>query len=181
MTERGDEQLMTAYGRGDFAAFEELYQRHREPLYRYILRLVGEDAAANDLFQQTWEKVIKAASGYRASTPFKAWLFVIARNGAMDQFRAQARRQETATSRDHATETAGPEDHAATVQQAANLADAISQLPPDQRDTLLLRLSAGLKLESIGQVTGVSTEAAKSRLRYAVRKLKQSLGEPDEH
>jgi RNA polymerase sigma-70 factor (ECF subfamily) len=181
VTGRADEQLMRAYAAGDYGAFETLYDRYRGPLYRYVLHLLNDEPAANDVFQQTWEKVIRGAAGYRESTPFKAWVYVIARNNAMDHFRRVGRRREdelVETPADHAT---GPEQQADNAGRARNLAEAISQLPAEQADTLMLRLAAGMDLAAIARLTGVSHEAAKSRLRYAVSKLRQSLGDDDEH
>ena len=83
----GDEQLMKSYAGGSMEAFEHLYERHRGPLYRYILRLTGDPATANDLYQGSWEKIIKARGRYKASAPFKAWMYRIAHNHVMDHFR----------------------------------------------------------------------------------------------
>lgn len=181
VSERQDEQLMKAYARGDFAAFETLYARHRGPLYRYVLHLLGDEPTANDLFQQTWEKVIRAASGYRETTPFRAWLYVIARNSVMDHFRRAGRIREDDWIDSLASADPGPETQAEHAARARDLDEAIKRLPAEQADALMLRLAAGLDLAAIARVTGVSPETAKSRLRYAVGKLKQSLGDDDEH
>ena len=174
MREREDEFLMEAYARGDVLAFERLYRRHRGPLYRYIIRLVGDEATANDLYQGCWEKIIRARERYRPSAPFKAWMYRIAHNHVMDHFRRN-RPSEPAAEDRLRDPGPGPEEKLAKMQQDQSLAEAVSRLPGEQREALLLRLEAGLGLSDIAEVTGVNPETAKSRLRYAVRKLKASM------
>ena len=108
MRERSDEELMNAYAKGDAAAFDALYQRHRAPLYRYILRQVRDPATANDLYQGSWEKVIRASARYRADAPFKAWLYRIAHNHLVDHFRRERPSVELVVEA-HASDNPGPE------------------------------------------------------------------------
>ena len=156
-------------------AFEVLYERHRGPLYRYILRLVGNPATANDLYQGSWEKIIKARGRYKDSAPFKAWMYRIAHNHVMDHFRREQPIAETQTE-NMADGQAGPDEQIATEYRKKNLVAAIENLPAEQKDTLMLKLEAGLDLQTIADVTGVNRETAKSRLRYAVKKLKIVMG-----
>lgn len=174
MQERGDEALMKAYANGDMEAFRVLYDRHRGPLYRYILRQAGDPATANDLYQGSWEKIIRARNSYRATAPFRAWLFRIAHNHVMDYFRRSRPVSELQTE-SVATDNPGPEQSLQNENRECDLREAIEQLPPEQKDTLLLKLEAGLDLHAIAELTGVSSETAKSRLRYAVAKLKRTL------
>jgi RNA polymerase sigma-70 factor (ECF subfamily) len=176
MRERSDEKLMKAWAGGDIAAFEQLYERHRAPLYRYLLRLAGDAATANDLYQGSWEKVIRSRRRYRASTPFRPWLYRIAHNHAVDHFRRLRPTAEVPVEslRD---EREGPDHEIATDDERRRLAAAIQGLPPEQKDVVLLKLEAGLDLESIASVTGVKRETAKSRLRYALKKLQSCLQE----
>lgn len=175
MLEIADEALMQAYVDGDPAAFERLYARHRGPLYRFILRQVGDPAAANDLYQGCWEKVVRARASYTARAPFKAWLFRIARNHVVDHFR---RSRPTGTLMEEVIETdnPGPEQVLIGEQAASRLLAAVNALPAEQREVLLLRLEAGLDIATIAGITDTAHETAKSRLRYAIAKLKQSLG-----
>lgn len=174
MRERSDEALMESYAGDDMAAFEALYARHRGPLYRYLLRQVGDAATANDLYQGTWEKIVKARGRYRASAPFRAWMYRIAHNHLMDHFRRQRPADDRPVDSIEAS-TAGPEERAAGEARVTDLAAAIAQLPAEQKDTLVLKLESGLDLDTIAEVTGVNRETAKSRLRYAVRKLKNAV------
>jgi RNA polymerase sigma factor (sigma-70 family) len=176
MRERSDEELMKAFAAGNMEAFEHLYDRHRGPLYRYILRLAGEAATANDLYQGSWEKIIKARGNYKATAPFRAWMYRIAHNHVMDFFR---RRRPVSDLPPEVTEAnePGPDKLLQDEYRKRELREAIEQLPDEQKDVLLLKLEAGLDLQTIADVTGVNRETAKSRLRYAVGKLKHTLRE----
>jgi RNA polymerase sigma-70 factor (ECF subfamily) len=175
MSEATDEDLMLAYGRGDARAFEELYGRYRGPLYRYFLRQVREAALANDLYQGCWEKVIAARRKYSDRAPFKAWLFRIAHNHLVDHFRAT--RPTTELSDDTPGDDEDPGDSLDEAQRQAQFRQALEALPREQREALVLRLETGLGVDEIGRITGVGAETAKSRLRYAIAKLKQVMQE----
>jgi RNA polymerase sigma-70 factor (ECF subfamily) len=176
MRDRSDEQLMKSYAGGNMEAFEMLYERHRAPLYRYLLRLANEPATANDLYQGTWEKVIRARRSWKPSAPFRAWLYRIAHNHAMDHFR-RTRPVTDQVSEDLASPQEEPAEKLANDTMQQDLERAIGGLPPEQRDTLLLRLESGLDVRTIAEITGVNPETAKSRLRYAVKHLKHLLGD----
>jgi RNA polymerase sigma factor (sigma-70 family) len=176
MRERGDEALMKAYADGDMEAFEHLYSRHRGPLYRYILRQVQDAATANDLYQGSWEKIIKARAGYKATAPFRAWMYRIAHNHVMDHFRRSRPVSELPPDEMEA-DLPGPGQQLLDEQRMSGLHEAVRDLPAEQKDVLLLKLEAGLDLQTIADVTGVNRETAKSRLRYAVGKLRKTLGE----
>jgi RNA polymerase sigma-70 factor (ECF subfamily) len=174
MRERSDEQLMKSYAGGSMEAFEHLYERHRGPLYRYILRLAGDPATANDLYQGSWEKIIRARGRYKASAPFKAWMYRIAHNHVMDHFRRQHPAGVVAPD-EVSSNQAQPDEQTALENRHDDLLTAINSLPEEQKDTLVLKMESGLDLQTIAEVTGVNPETAKSRLRYAVKKLKQML------
>jgi RNA polymerase sigma-70 factor (ECF subfamily) len=176
MRERSDEALMKAYTQGSMEAFELLYSRHRGPFYRYVLRLAGDPATANDLYQGSWEKIIKARGTYNSAVPFRPWIYRIAHNHVMDHFRRVNPRSDPLP--EHLESgNFGPEEQLQHEDKAAALRAAVSRLPTEQRETLLLKLEAGLDLQDIADVTGVNRETAKSRLRYAVGKLKSELRE----
>jgi RNA polymerase sigma factor (sigma-70 family) len=174
MRNASDEDLMRAYGGGDVAAFEQLYQRYRGPLYRYFNRQVSEPATANDLYQGCWEKVIKARRSYRVRSPFRAWLFRIAHNHLVDHYRAGRPTMELPDD-NPGPEGEQPPNRLDQAQRGQRFRTALEGLPPEQRDVLLLRLESGFSVEEIADITGVGAETAKSRLRYATRKLKQVL------
>jgi RNA polymerase sigma factor (sigma-70 family) len=174
--EISDEKLMQLYANGDAKAFDQLYARHRAPLYRYFIRQVGNPTTANDLYQGAWEKIIKARGNYRSNAPFKVWMYRIAHNHLIDYFRRMrpADSLEPDTLSDSQPD---PSQGAIESQQNELLGAGIKALPVEQRNTLLLQLETGLKIEEISRVTGVGRETVKSRLRYAVNYLKRSLVE----
>jgi len=176
MRETTDEQLMQQYAQGDAAAFDQLYTRHRAALYRYFKRQINDEATVNDLYQGTWEKMIKARNKYRSTSSFTAWMYRIAHNHLVDHYRRIRPIDPTET--DALTDDRPEPSHRIIIsEQNERLRAEIISLPMDQKTTLLLKLETGLKLEEIATVTGVSRETVKSRLRYAVNKLKRSLQE----
>jgi RNA polymerase sigma-70 factor (ECF subfamily) len=174
MRDLKDEQLMQDYASGSMQAFEELYTRYRLPLYRYFRRHAPDEATANDLYQGCWEKVIAARRRYRPAAPFRAWLFRIAHNHAMDFHRA--RKPGASDPLEGVPDgKPGPEELLDGAAQGQRLLAALAALPPEQKDAILLRFESGLGLEDIGKLTGVARETVKSRLRYATQKMKQAL------
>lgn len=178
MPERSDEALMKAWAEGSMAAFEQLYARHRKPLYRYILRQCGNDAEANDLYQGCWEKIIRARRQYRPAAPFTAWMYRIARNHVIDHFRRSRPAGELQEERLSSNDPE-PAERLEGEQRSERLRQAIAGLPDEQKDALLLRMDAGLDVQTIADVSGCNRETAKSRLRYAMRKLRAALEETD--
>ncbi len=176
MQEMSDEKLMHRYAKGDANAFDQLYARHRAPLYRYFIRQVNNPATANDLYQGAWEKIIKARGSYRPASPFKVWMYRIAHNHLVDHYRRM--RPEDSVEADTLSDTrSDPSQDAIENERNDLLRAGITALPVEQRNTLLLQLETGLKMEEIARVTGVGRETVKSRLRYAVNYLKRSLVE----
>lgn len=174
MREMSDEKLMQRYGKGDAKAFDELYSRHRGALYRYFIQQLREPATANDLYQGAWEKIIRARQSYKPEFPFTTWMYRIAHNHLVDHFRRLKPADDTETDT-LSDERVDPLQTASIEERNERLRKGIIGLPSEQRDALLLKLETGLKMEEIAEVTGVSRETVKSRLRYAVNKLKRSL------
>ena len=174
-----DEQLMLAYGGGDGSAFETLYGRHRGALFRFLLHQVRDHALAEELYQDVWQRVITARARYRPEARFSTWLFQIAHNRLTDHWRASQHRPAAPLDAQQRTEReADPEDperQLSAFEERRRLQVALQDLPPDQREVVLLRLEQELTLEQIGEITGVGRETVKSRLRYALDKLRQRL------
>lgn len=179
--EGSDEALMLAYGAGDVAAFETLYGRHRVRLYRFLLRQLRDGALADELFQDIWQRVIAAREGWRPEALFTTWLFRIAHNRLADHWRALQHRSPAPDNADERTERVPdpdtPERSLSEFEQRRRLQCALDELPEAQRQVVLLRLEQELTLEEIGVVTGVGRETVKSRLRYAMDKLRTRLNE----
>jgi RNA polymerase sigma-70 factor (ECF subfamily) len=177
-----DEELMLAYAQGDVRAFDALYQRQRGMLYRFILRSVPERASADELYQETWSRLIASRTRYRVEAKFSTWLLQIAHNLIVDSFRRsrpQAGAEETeAVLRElDAPESERPEQALSEFEQRRRLQLALEGLPSEQREAFLLRVEGGLGLEEIAAVTGAGHETVKSRLRYAFAKLRERLNE----
>jgi RNA polymerase sigma-70 factor, ECF subfamily len=175
-----DAALMLRYRNGDARAFEMLYARHKAPLYRYLLRTCRNKEVANDLFQEVWGKVIASRSRYEARAQFTTFLYRIAHNCAIDYFRRSSRERSTENLNEMLDELPDslqqhPESIVSEVQLRADFRRALDELPSEQRDVFVLYEETGLSLEEIGKVTGVAMETAKSRLRYAVAKLRVAM------
>jgi len=181
-TDDADETLMLRYGAGDADAFTRLYARHKGPLYRYLLRQCGQPAVAEELFQDVWLKLIAARTGYTVQAKF-TWLYRLAHNRLIDHYRASARRLPTSAAADcpewaeaPAPAEAQPENQEDHRQQVQHLLRLLGELPEAQREAFLLKEEAGLSLEAIAQATGTGRETVKSRLRYALARLRRGLG-----
>ena len=173
---------MLRYRDGDVAAFEVLYRRHKDPLFRYLLRLCRHRAAAEDVFQEVWGKIIKSRDNYRPTAKFTTFLYHVAHNCFIDYIRRNKRHGNTADiepdSQPHGADC--PETLVEKSLARRRLDTALRSLPEEQRDVFLLHEEAGLNLDQIASVTGANRETAKSRLRYAVRKLRVAIDEPAE-
>jgi RNA polymerase sigma-70 factor, ECF subfamily len=185
-----DAGLMLRYRDGDAAAFSALYAEYKGPLYRYLLRHVRNAGAAADLFQEVWSRLVATRARYEPRAKFATFLFHIAHNCAVDFFRRDANLRDAIPAHDldspflepEVPEYQRPDRVAEFVEQQSALLAAVAALPQEQREAFLLREETGLTVEEIARVTDVPVETAKSRLRYAIRKLKKSLSpmqEPD--
>ena len=163
---------MLAYGGGDAGAFETLYARHRGALFRFVLRAVKDRGAAEELFQEVWVRVIESRQRYAPKARFTTWLYTIAHNLMVDHWRRKGLSLVALDGEDVATDTANPARQAEGREALARLLQAIEALPAAQREAFLLNQEGGLSVAEIASVTGADEEAAKSRLRYAMAKLK---------
>src|SRR5687767_6907220 len=145
---------MLAYGRGDAGAFETLYRRHRGALYRFMLRALKQAAAAEEMFQEVWIRVIEARSRYSLQARFTTWLYTIAHNLLVDHWRRKGLTLVQLDGEDAASESANPARQAEGRQALARLLQALEQLPPAQREAFLLHQEGGLSVAEIAVVTG---------------------------
>ena len=180
----GDEALMQAYAAGDAAAFDALYARHKGGVYRYLLRHCSNAGTADELFQDVWMNVIRVRASYAPSAKFATWIYRIAHNRVIDHWRATGRVELVHAGSDEDDDPLDahpgarhdePEVRANASQIGARLAKALGTIPPAQREAFLLHQEGGLGLAEIAAITGAGVETVKSRIRYAVNKLRTEL------
>jgi len=184
MADLTDEELMLAYRDGDAHAFEQLYLKHKGGLYRYFLRKCGNASIAEELFQDVWMKLINAREHYEVKAKFSTWLYQMAHNHFIDHYRKHSISasmnqdfQDDELENIPAGNNQQPEQQAEFQQQMETMLQLISELPDEQREAFLLREEAGMSLAEIAEVTGVNIETAKSRLRYAVNRLRKGMND----
>ncbi len=197
--ERSDDQLMTAYAQGEAAAFELLYARHHAGLYRFVRRLLGRHGAGqvDEVFQDTWLRVVQSrASWTPQGASFRTWLFTLAHRRAIDIWRRGGREVSIDAgdddkapwqpeSADHTVWQHWPAPAAAAPQgeelafwrrAGERLLHCLDELPLPQRSAFLLHHDDGLPLLEVAQALQVGFETAKTRLRYAMSKLRTCMG-----
>ena len=177
-----DEELMLASREGGAPAFEELYRRHKGGLFRFVLRSVRERALAEELFQEIWMRVIEARSRYEPQAKFTTWLYTIAHHRIVDHWRKKGLQVVSMDGADDPIDPPGspdlqPDNVLEGKQGLARFARALEALPAAQREAYLLHEEAGMSVAEIARATGANEEAAKSRLRYALSKLKEAIAD----
>lgn len=187
MVDESDESLMLRYCKGEVRAFEVLVKRHRKPVYNFIFRFVRDAAQADDVLQETFLRLIKSSAGYEQQARFTTWLYTIARNLCIDAARRGIHRQVvsldapfdgdgTATLGDRlAAEQAGTDREALGRELQLRVHTALAALPDEQREIFLLREVADLQFDEIARVVGCPANTVKSRMRYALEKLRVAL------
>lgn len=184
--EPSDADLLRRYRAGDAAAFTQLYERHRLGLFRFLMGLCGDQAVAEEVFQETWMSLIRSESLQReAAVLFRTWLYQIARNRLIDHWRKQGRHQQREEAFDeqlHDQDMAepDPERQLSLSQDQARIQAALADLPAEQREVFLLRAHGDLELHEIAELTRTPAETVKSRLRYALQKLRRLLSTAEE-
>ena len=188
---RDDDTLMSAYAAGDAAAFEALYARHQAGLYRFVRRLLGASLAAqtDEVFQDTWLRVVNARASWQPQgASFRTWLFTLAHHRVIDVWRRSGREVSMTTGDDEAPwepEAAAPwqqwpapqgEDIAFWRRAGERLLACLEELPLPERSAFLLHHDDELPLADVARALEVGFETAKTRLRYAMSKLRACMG-----
>ncbi len=164
--------------RGDPALLDRLIVEHQHRLLRYLLYLTGERELAEDLFQDTWMRVMQRGAQYDGRARFDTWLFTIARNLLIDvrRRRIMLSLEELAGEDDRpfevASEGSGPFDQCRSSEDAAFVAEALLKLEPLNREVLILRFHEEMSLEEIAQVTRAPLSTVKSRLYRGLAALR---------
>ena len=181
-----DQDLVQAYIKGDHSAIEVLINRHRSKVYTYIILTIKNQQLAEDLFQETFIKVIQSlrAGKYRDNGKFLSWVIRIAHNLIIDHFRKE--KQMNAISNDDSEvdlfnskklSDSNVEELIIDNQIKSEIRVLINELPEDQREVVLLRHYGGLSFKEIADQTDVSINTALGRMRYALINLRKLIHE----
>lgn len=179
-----DAELISAFKAGDAEALGPLMERHKAALYGYLLRLTGRQDAAEDIFQEVFLKLVRNPAAYGEREKFRAWLFTVARNAAMDNFRREGARGEVPLEGDG--ERPGPADYAVSPEpgpEAAavnkelgeKIAAALACLSEDQREVFYLRHYSGLSFKEIAEMLSVPIGTVLARMSRAAALLRKKI------
>ncbi|HLY75838.1 MAG TPA: sigma-70 family RNA polymerase sigma factor [Planctomycetota bacterium] len=189
-----DEELLRRCARGDSAAYRELVERLEKPLINFILRFVGEPHVAEDLFQETFVRVVKTLGEFRPEASLSTWIHTIARNLSLDWLKAKRRHRET-TLDAAASESKGrviyfkdvlragsepPDRRAESTEDERRVTEALGGLSPIKREALVLRMYAGLQYSEIARIQRAPVGTVKFRIHEAIRDLAGLLGAEDD-
>jgi len=187
LTDSSDETLMLRYCEGDLSAFKELYRRHSVNLYRFIFWRAPCKDWTDEVVQECWISIHRARATYQPQASFRTFLYQIASNRLIDLLRQHHMPLTSDLSDDESDNAlfdhmtaqtqngATPESAMIRKQEMVGLHAAIRSLPGEQKDALILQQFNGLSIEEIAHISEVQTETVKSRLRYAMRKLRSQL------
>ena len=192
-----DARLLAAFARGDAAAFDRLYARHEAALYRFVRRVLGRELGpqADEVFQDTWLRVVQSRERFSAdgAASFRTWLFTLAHHRAIDQLRKSGR-EVSLTDEDGRDDEApfapggepwldwpapggaSADDRLFWRRAGERLLGCLDQLPPPQRAVFLMHHDDECTLDDIARALELGFETAKSRLRYAMAKLRTCMG-----
>jgi RNA polymerase sigma-70 factor (ECF subfamily) len=176
-------KIMTAVAGGDLAAFRTIAELHHKPLISFIARYTGDRDSAEDIAQEVFLRVFKAAKSYNPQAKFRTWLFTIATNLCLNEIRANKSRPKFVDVSDlHEQEypiaapaAFSPEKAAQDAELSAAVQKAINNLPENQRIAILLRQYNDFSYNEIGKIMGISTSAVESLIQRARQSLKKSL------
>ena len=176
-SERPDADLVLRLRQQAPGAFDELYLRYREPIWRFLHRLCGRREIAEDLFQDTWLAAARNAHRLREDSQLLPWLYTIARNKHRNavRFRFLDRRRREGALAEPAPRPAEPDAETETRRYAAKVARALADLPEAYREVLLLILVEGLSTDAVARVLGIREDAVRKRLSRARAELAQKL------
>ncbi len=183
-----DHELVERYRKGCQASIETLVHRHKNKVYSYILMMVKNTTLAEDLFQETFIKVIRSLDGgrYQENGRFLSWVIRIAHNLIIDHYRKQSQ-MSLSSNDDHEGDLFNQarfsdptvEEELVKEQIRRDVRRLIDRLPAEQREVVILRHYVGLSFKEIAQQTGVSINTALGRMRYALINMRKMIKEAD--
>ncbi len=186
---------MVRYQRGDRQAFATLVQRYKRPIFNFILRHLRQPALAEEVTQDVFMRVVQKAAEFKHEARFSTWLYTIARNLSVDHLRKLALRRHPSLDQPRGPDdsrtlldavsdphpSASVDRSAVSTEVGATIVSAVDQLPAEQREVFLLREIANLPFKEIASITGVPENTVKSRMRYALDRLREALSEFEEY
>jgi len=173
-----DVQLIDACRAGRPGAFDVIVERHRRSVYQLCYRFVGNHEDASDLSQDVFFRVYRALDGFRGGSSFATWLYRIGVNACLNRVSVRKPVTEDIDARQHVdTRTESPSERVLREERGVRVREAITQLPPKQRATLVLRMYHELSHEEIADVLGSSVGAVKANFFHALGNLKKLLGD----
>jgi RNA polymerase sigma-70 factor (ECF subfamily) len=191
-----DEVLMMRFQGGDRSAFAALVRRHKTPLYNFIVRQVRVGQVAEDLVQDVFVRIVQNAADFKHEARFSTWSYAIARNLCIDHLRKMSLRKHPSLDQPSKPDEDGPTlgermadpTPGAQVERVAiggemqvRIVRAVEQLPEEQREVFLLREVGHVPFKDIAEMTGVSENTVKSRMRYALERLQNALSEYEDY
>ena len=185
-----EDDLLRRCAQGDAAAYRELVERLEKPLVNFILRFVGERHVAEDLFQETFVRVVKTLGEFRPEASLSTWIYTIARNLSLDWLKAKRRHREMAldavTSEEKGrviyfkdvmrSSAAEPSERAESSEDERRVIAALARLSPAKREALVLRMYAGLQYSEIASIQSAPVGTVKFRIHEAIRDLTKLMG-----
>ena len=187
---------MVRYQRGDRDAFALLVRRYNKQVYNFVLRQLRSPALSEDVTQDVFMRLVQNAAEFKHEARFSTWLYAIARNLCIDQLRRLQHRRHPSLDQPLGADSEGrtlgdsvtaqhpstsAERSAASSEMQASIVRAVDALPEEQREVFLLREIADLPFRDIAEITGATENTVKSRMRYALDRLKQALSEFEEY
>jgi len=181
-----DYELIQRFIKGEQSCFDQLIHRHKNKVFAYISLYIRDQALAEDLFQDTFMKVIQSvkAGKYQDNGKFISWVMRIAHNLIIDHFR-RIKQMNTISNDDYESDLfnskklcdSNVEDDMIARQIQKDVRKMITFLPEDQREVVILRHYAGLSFKEIAEITDVSINTALGRMRYALINMRKLMAE----
>jgi RNA polymerase sigma-70 factor (ECF subfamily) len=175
-----DMRLVDRFRAGERLAFEQLVRKYQEPIYYLLLRHVRDPDEATELTQRAFIKAFGGLAGFRGQAQFRSWLYRIAVNLALNHLRDNARFARDVPLEERPSNDRPAVEQLAQHEQSQRLRRAVARLPPKQRLTLELRVYDDLSFREVAEILGTSEGAAKVNYHYAVKRLKEWLGDDTE-
>lgn len=171
-----DEELMSQVRGGVGEMLGVLFDRYQMPLFNFFFKLTGSRTTSEDLVQEVFFRILKYRQSYRTGTPFRAWMYQIARNARADSFRKQ--RPEVSWEPEMEPSVL-PGDSAQQAQETQMLYRALLQMPEEKKEVLILSRFQGLKYEEIAQLLGCEVNTVKTKVHRALQELRELFHRPE--